>query len=160
MSIFTIIQTIVLCLASFILFIFTCSLLLNITEYFSAKTSNIIKQTESEIFNASLTRANTLKVESETLGTLLLAIDNLIIAEISTIFKTYVGLGQKYEYIKMEDDIKTVATEVFNALRKEYLFSNDHTIITDEYIMRYIQNQTMIFFIRTIQEFNLYVKFN
>jgi hypothetical protein len=135
------------------------SLVTTFNDYMNAKRAYIEKQTESEVFNALLTRAQVLKIESKTIGTLLDAIDELIIVEISTIFKTYIGLGQKYEYIKMEEDIIEVSNQVFNALRKEYIFNNDHTILTDEYIMRYIQNQTMTIFIKTVQEFNDYLKY-
>ena len=156
MNVLTVIGSVV---AIILLPLVILSLVTTFTDYMNTKRAYIQKQTESEVFNALLTRANVLKVESKTIATLLDAIDELIIVEISTIFKTYIGLGQKYEYIKMEEDIVEVSNQVFNALRKEYIFNNDHTILTDEYIMRYIQNQTMTVFIKTVQEFNDYLKY-
>ena len=129
-----------------------------LTSFLNAHANYMEKKEENVIFDSALTRANTLKVESETLSILLLAIDNLISVEIANIIKTYLSLGEQYPLIKMDDDIKVVAQQVFDGLRKEYLFSNDHTIITDDYIMRYIQNQTIIMFIRTIQEMNRTIK--
>ena len=135
------------------------NLILAIADYIDSKRQHENKQTESEVYKDLYVRSKTLKVESETIGTILISIDNLIALEISSIFKTYIGLGQKYEYLKLEEDIQTVATEVFNGLRKEYFFSNDHSILTDEYIMRYIQTQTMIMFLNTVRKYNQYVKF-
>ena len=76
------------------------------------------------------------------------------------LLKTYVTLRQPYDYPRMGDDMQTIATEVFNGLKKQYLFNNEHTLVTDDYIIRYIQNQTILIFIKTIQELNEYCNAN
>lgn len=135
-------------------------LLMAITGYIEQKRNMLIKQQETETCKTLLVRASTLKMEIETLDALFVSIDSLITAEISNVLKTYVTLRQPYDYPRMGDDMQTIATEVFNGLKKQYLFNNEHTLVTDDYIIRYIQNQTILIFIKTIQELNEYCNAN
>ncbi len=96
-----------------------------------------------------------LRLESRVKSTdaILKLIDTIISNEVTGTLKTYMRLGDKYNNINTADDIAQISTRVFNAIKKE-IFEDNDTVITDEYLMRYINERTTLTFLISTQALN------
>lgn len=77
----------------------------------------------------------------------------LIKLEISNILELNRKLGVKYEYIKIDEDSKKIAENVYNALDKSVLEKNN-AIITTDYIMKFISTESIITLMDDAQQYN------
>lgn len=96
-----------------------------------------------------------LRLESRVRSTdaILKLIDTIISNEVTGTLKTYMRLSDKYNNINTADDIAQISTRVFGAIKKE-IFEDNDTVITDEYLMRYINERTTLTFLISTQALN------
>jgi ABC-type multidrug transport system fused ATPase/permease subunit len=72
-------------------------------------------------------------------------IDTMVKNEVVSSLKTYARLGETYKTLKTVDDIEAISQKIFNAIKKE-IFNENDTVLTDEYLMTYINEQTTLVF--------------
>lgn len=72
-------------------------------------------------------------------------IDTMVKNEVVSSLKTYARLGESYKTLKTVDDIEAISQKIFNAIKKE-IFNENDTVLTDEYLMTYINEQTTLVF--------------
>lgn len=80
-------------------------------------------------------------------------IDTMIQNEISNTLRSCISLRKRYEFINMDDDIKSISTKVYKGLVNE-TFTNDSLMITGEYLMNYITAHSTLLLIATAQQYN------
>ena len=81
-------------------------------------------------------------------------INQLIQIESDAKLKIYAPLNRKYEYTTLAEDIEGISESVYEGLRKEMIFDNPNVFISNEYIMKYISQQTSIIFMGLVLQYN------
>ena len=81
-------------------------------------------------------------------------INQLIQIESDAKLKIYAPLNRKYEYTTLAEDIESISESVYEGLRKEMIFDNPNVFISNEYIMKYISQQTSIIFMGLVLQYN------
>lgn len=81
-------------------------------------------------------------------------IDELISNEVTNKLRNLAALQEKYEYLNTADDVREISQIVFDGFKKENLFNNPDVFITDEYIMKYIAQQTSLLFLSSVKDYN------
>lgn len=115
----------------------------NYIETKNAKMQQDILISDSNQFNV--------RIESTT--QLLKLIEYLVEVEITEILKSYARLEEPYPAIKMTEDIELVAQRVYKAF-KSTTYSNTNLLLTDDYILGYINLEVTLQFIATTQRLN------
>ena len=82
------------------------------------------------------------KVEA-TIG-LLNFINVLIDNEINNMMTSLSKINSKYELIKLDEDAKNIATNIFQAIAKDNTFIENNLIVTNDYVMKYITDESII----------------
>ena len=67
----------------------------------------------------------------------------LIQLESSKIMQSYVSLDIPYDITKLDEDVEDVSNKVYSALKKN-IYSSKNIIITNEYLMSYIIENTKV----------------
>ena len=75
---------------------------------------------------------------------MLIFISKLIEIECNNTMKTNIVLNQKYEFTNATEDIKNISTTVYEGLNPDNVFGNPNILLKDEYLMKYISQQTTI----------------
>lgn len=78
---------------------------------------------------------------------------NLIDNEIGKLLSTYIQTKNKYEYLKLDKDIEMISNNVYSAFRTNCI-DNNNMIISTEYIMKYIIEETLNRLINITKEYN------
>lgn len=94
------------------------------------------------------------KEQFELTNDILDLIDKLIQIEASNKLKQTAMLNEKYQTINADNDIRSIADAVFDSLKKENIFNNDDIFLNDEYIMKYIAQQSSIVFLALVKNYN------
>lgn len=94
------------------------------------------------------------KEQFELTNDILDLIDKLIQIEASNKLKQSAMLNEKYQTINADNDIRSIADAVFDSLKKENIFNNDDIFLNDEYIMKYIAQQSSIVFLALVKNYN------
>lgn len=94
------------------------------------------------------------KEQFELTNDILELIDKLIQIEASDKLKQSAMLNEKYQTINADNDIRSIADAVFDSLKKENIFNNDDIFLNDEYIMKYIAQQSSIVFLALVKNYN------
>ena len=123
-------------------------LIQSISEYIDAK-----KQIEINVAKHGQKPYVTLEQKSVTTLAIVDTVDRLVTMEIEDTLKTYARLNQKYNAVKMAEDIESISQRVYNAIKKS-VYESDDILITDEYLMNYIVTHTTITFIRIVKGLN------
>lgn len=134
---FTIIGIMVL-----ILFAYICSLIISIIGYFDARTKREELLTEREKVKPILQPINYLDKIDSTVS-LLNLINILIDNEITKMLDSLNRLKVKYDSKSLDKDAKNIAENVYTSLKKDSTFSNENIILTDEYIMKHISEESI-----------------
>lgn len=152
MGFYDIIYNILLYLTIFILVCICVSVLMtilncikSISTYFDNKSALIKLRTMKE---SQLDLSKSAKDSKKILSLL----DYMILNEIKSLLKTYVALGENYPITKLEEDIKTISTNIFESIKKD-TFSHLN-LIDNEYLMRYISETTSFNLINSVISLN------
>lgn len=94
------------------------------------------------------------KEQFELTNDILDLIDKLIQIEASNKLKQSAMLNEKYQTINADNDIRSIADAVFDSLKKENIFNNDDIFLNNEYIMKYIAQQSSIVFLALVKNYN------
>lgn len=94
------------------------------------------------------------KEQFELTNDILDLIDKLIQIEASNKLKQSAMLNEKYRTINADNDIRSIADSVFDSLKKENIFNNDDIFLNNEYIMKYIAQQSSIVFLALVKNYN------
>lgn len=94
------------------------------------------------------------KEQFELTNDILDLIDKLIQIEASNKLKQSAMLNEKYQTINADNDIRSIADSVFDSLKKENIFDNDDIFLNNEYIMKYIAQQSSIVFLALVKNYN------
>lgn len=94
------------------------------------------------------------KEQFELTNDILDLIDKLIQIEASNKLKQSAMLNEKYQTINADNDIRSIADSVFDSLKKENIFNNDDIFLNNEYIMKYIAQQSSIVFLALVKNYN------
>ena len=81
-------------------------------------------------------------------------INELIKIESDSKLKTYAPLNKKYEYTMLADDIEEISESVYDGLKKDLAFNNPNVFVSDEYLMKYIAQQSSIIFMGLVIQYN------
>lgn len=119
------------------------SVISNYIETKNAKMQQDILISDSNQFNV--------RIESTT--QLLKLIEYLVEVEITEVLKSYARLEEPYPAIKMTEDIELVAQRVYKAF-KSTTYNNTNLLLTDDYILGYINLEVSLQFIATTQRLN------
>jgi hypothetical protein len=105
-----------------------------------------LKQKTLVEYNQLLQPKNLLTTDKqiEVTNNMLIFISKLIEIECNNTMKTNIVLNQKYEFTNATDDIKHISTAVYQGLNPDNVFGNPNILLKDEYIMKYISQQTTI----------------
>lgn len=89
---------------------------------------------------------NRLEARVSSTNAVLTLINTIINNEVVSVLKTYARLGEPYKTMNTADDIEKISNKVFNAIKKE-IFADNDTVLTDEYLMTYINERTTLEFL-------------
>lgn len=125
-----------------ILFTYICSLIISVNKYFDARTKKEELLTEREKVKPILQPINYLDKIDSTVS-LLNLINILIDNEITKMLDSLSRLKVKYDSKSLDRDAKNIAENVYTSLKKDSTFSNENIILTDEYIMKHISEESI-----------------
>ena len=97
---------------------------------------------------------NRLEARVASTNAVLSLINTVINNEVVSVLKTYARLGEPYKTMNTADDIEKISTKVFNSIKKE-IFSDNDTVLTDEYLMTYINERTTLEFLIESRNINM-----
>ena len=89
---------------------------------------------------------NRLEVRVHSTTAVLNLLDTIISNEVASVLKTYARLNEPYKTLNTADDIESISNKVFESIKKE-IFADNDTVLTDEYLMKYINEQTTLAFL-------------
>ena len=115
------------------------NLLKSIAIYVATKTESIKLYDKNNMIIRLEARVNSTNA-------VLNLIDTMVKNEVISSLKTYARLGEAYKSLKTVDDIEAISQKIFNAIKKE-IFNENDTVLTDEYLMTYINEQTTLVFL-------------
>lgn len=144
----------------FIAFCYIMGMIFNISQYFKNKTSNITikQQIELEKHSRELYTHNLLDRIDATVS--IMNLMNIIIDnEISKTLQGCIRLNTKYELSKLDKDVKTIATTVYDCFKKD-IFDSTETIVTSNFLMQHITDEVMLRLIKAVQEYNTVLRQN
>ena len=78
----------------------------------------------------------------------------MIELECANVLRSYIFLNKSYDILNLDKDTKTIASTVFNGMKKE-LFNTPNIIYTDTYIIKYITSQSTLILLKNIKEANM-----
>lgn len=143
MNIFYSIMKVVYLLAGILFLGYVSDLLTNISKKFDEESKFIelqrIKE-EMKPVNKELDYLDKLEATVGFLNFINVLIDN----EINNMMTSLSKIDSKYELIKLDEDAKQIATNIFQSLAKENTFVDNNLIITNDYIMKYITDESII----------------
>lgn len=125
-----------------ILFTYICSLIISVNKYFDARTKKEELLTEREKVKPILQPINYLDKIDSTVS-LLNLINILIDNEITKMLDSLSRIKVKYDSKSLDRDAKNIAENVYTSLKKDSTFSNENIILTDEYIMKHISEESI-----------------
>lgn len=64
-------------------------------------------------------------------------------------------LNSKYEMIKLDEDAKAIATNIFQSINNEQTFVDNNLIMNNEYIMKYITEQSIVKLLDKASQYNI-----
>lgn len=94
---------------------------------------------------------NRLEVRVHSTTAVLNLLDTIISNEVASVLKTYARLNEPYKTLNTADDIESISSKVFESIKKE-IFDDNDTVLTDEYLMKYINEQTTLAFLIETQK--------
>ncbi len=94
---------------------------------------------------------NRLEVRVHSTTAVLNLLDTIISNEVTSVLKTYARLNEPYKTLNTADDIESISSKVFASIKKE-IFADNDTVLTDEYLMKYINEQTTLAFLIETQK--------
>jgi len=111
-----------------------------ICRFLIEKRNQVIDETNKVVIN-KLPISDTIKNTNDLLSLISDRIDDAI----NEVFQEYLILNKKYNFVKLDEDIKKIAESVFNGLNKDMIIlSTSELMITDEYIFTYIVMTTKL----------------
>lgn len=111
-----------------------------ICRFLIEKRNQVIDETNKVVIN-KLPISDTIKNTNDLLSLISDRIDD----SINEVFQEYLILNKKYNFVKLDEDIKKIAESVFNGLNKDMIIlSTSELMITDEYIFTYIVMTTKL----------------
>lgn len=126
----------------------------SITKYFDAKTENeknkFAKQSSNNFNNVS-----TFIESTEASVKFLTLCQTLIDVEISRLISKISRINTKYDTKNIDNDIREISEKVFNGFDKERAILSHQTLLSDEYIINYIVNETTHRLITATQQYNI-----
>jgi len=152
------ITSIILLLLLLVVIVFLIIIGINITRYIISKRNYI----EAEETHLDTIDANTIMSMSNeiTLGDkisyttdAILLINTIIDNNIADVLLSYRELDKKYEMKKMGDNIKAISENVYNSFKKE-LYTHPQLLVTDEFLMQHIMNETSRKLLSATTEYN------
>lgn len=78
---------------------------------------------------------------------------SLIDNEVGKLISTYLQSNKKYEYIKVDEDVKIISNNIYSAF-KEKIIDNSSLIITEDFIMKYIIEETLNRLLTVAKDYN------
>ena len=72
---------------------------------------------------------------------------------IMEVMKRYFQLKERYNLLTFDEDLILISTESYNALKAK-VFINDNTILTSNYLQKFIIQESTIRFLNIINEHN------
>ena len=126
----------------------------SLVTYFQAKSNKInydLTKKSSGVPIMDLYDRNELTVSI--LNTINAIIDN----EVARLFQSYAVLNKKYEVIRMDEDIKTLSSEVFKAIKPE-IIKDPEIILTSDFVMQFIIQSISVKILDTAQQYNAALK--
>lgn len=154
MKILQVLGIIVLIVLSFILFLYLLELIDSVSKYFRAKENKektLIREKEDPNFpDPKLDYLERLNATVTILNFINVLIDN----EISRMLDTLARLHTKYEVRNLDNDTKKIAENVFNGFIKEDTFLSNRLVLTNEYIMMQITEETVTRLMKATHEYN------
>ena len=133
-----------------LLYILVANLISNISDYFAKKRDSVIK---SDFFiehhNERLTLEARLNISNE----LLKMIDDMIMTEFGGVLHRFAVMSEIYPVLSFDDDVKNVATNVFNSF-KPNTFSSPELCITEDFLLKYITERSKTLALSSVFEYN------
>ena len=149
-QIFNIIIAILIAIPSIILFIFILQLLSGITKYFKElRNYQFMINTKEHRDEMELSLNERISSTVEFINLCNIIIDN----EIAKNLSGYSRLNKKYDMTKFDTDYKNMAESVYNSIKSE-IIDNRELIISSDFVLQHIIDETMIRFMRYTEDFN------
>ena len=77
----------------------------------------------------------------------------LIDNEVGKLLESYRRLNMRYDAKKLDKDVERITKKVFDGVQHQVIIDPNH-VITPEYILQHISDQTMLRVIQFTQEYN------
>ena len=130
----------------FILYILLTNLIINMSDYF-AKKRDLIH------YEINRPKEVTLGRKMDVTNELLKMIDDMIMTEFGGVLHRFAILGEIYPTIRIDNDVKEVATIVFSAFNPD-TFKDLELCVTEEYLMKYITERSKTLALNAVYEYN------
>lgn len=78
----------------------------------------------------------------------------IISLEVANLIQSYVTIKKDYDFLKFDSDIDIISKTVFESIRPE-IYAIDDSILTEEYLMKYIVQNTKVILLDSIGKMNM-----
>ena len=116
----------------------------------------LLREKRNEIFIRNKNNIDTYASFSDNIDTTISFMSlctSLIDNEVGKLISTYLQSNKKYEYLKVDEDVRTISDNVYSAF-KENIINNDELIISSEFIMKFIIEETLNRLLTLAKEYN------
>ncbi len=116
----------------------------------------LLREKRNEIFIRNKNNIDTYVSFSDNIDTTISFMSlctSLIDNEVGKLISTYLQSNKKYEYLKVDEDVRTISDNVYSAF-KENIINNDELIISSEFIMKFIIEETLNRLLTLAKEYN------
>lgn len=131
---------------AFLLVITVSRMFMYIGTYFFIKTNCLVLDSERSNIETIRNRTDN---TTDVLNIIRILIEN----EISVVLSHYIQLHETYNLMKFDEDSNKIGTAVYEALNKD-IFIKNNTILTPDYIQKYIIHESIYLFLNTINTHN------
>ena len=123
----------------------------SISNYFKSKKAKVDFELslEKEAKGSQLSTLDKLTTTTDLLN----MINTLITIEVSRTIDTCSMLNIKYELMNIDKDIAMISNNVFHGL-ESFVFDNNDVLLNNEYIMKYIMDNTTVLLIDCARNYN------
>ena len=130
---------------AFVFIVSVVNVLKNITAYYEDKRKKVVREAERMV--------TSLGTKIDVTNELMKLIDDLIMIEFGSLLHRFAIMNQQYPVNRTDNDVKAVATTVFEAIKGEY-FTDDDLILTEDYLFRYITERSKTLILASVMEYN------
>lgn len=141
-------------LCGFLASIAIINLLITINDYFSVKKSDKLQELQLKYQDKNNPHPTLNAIDRVDFSLEIINLCNVLIDnEVGKLLESYRRLNMRYDAKKLDKDVERITKKVFDGVQHQVIIDPNH-VITPEYILQHISDQTMLRVIQFTQEYN------